>query len=429
MAINSPVASTSDVLILGAGLAGLAAARQLAESGLSVSLIEARNRVGGRIASLRVPGSDLPIELGAEFVHGLPPELLHLIVEAGLGLFERKGDFLSYENGALGDSRLDDAFAVLEDLPSSPDLTFSEFLAQAQLPEHVAARVKSYVEGFNAADANLIGIASLLKQQQAEEAINGGRSFRIIEGYDRLPAFVRDRFLAARGKLYLNTVVTRIEWQPGKVRIVTNNPTAPEFTASRVVIALPLGVLQAHAVSISPEPQPAANAIARLAMGSAKRITLVFKEPFWLQAAPDLSFVFAQDQTPPVWWSSSPNPSPTLTGWMGGPRALATPTDAAFKNLALSTLAKIFNRSDLPALLVSFHTYDWQSDPFSLGAYSYAPKGALHASDELTIPVERTLYFAGEHTDVTGHWGTVHAALRSGLRAAAQILEDSPSIP
>ena len=84
---------------------------------------------------------------------------------------------------------------------------------------------------------------------------------------------------------------------------------------------------------------------------------------------------------------------------------------------------KVFNRSDLPALLTSFYIHDWQSDPYSLGAYSYAPAGALTASDALAIPVENTLYFAGEHTDITGHWGTVHAALRSGLRAASQILE------
>jgi monoamine oxidase len=429
MIINSPVASRSDVIVLGAGLAGLAAARKLAESGFAVSLIEARDRVGGRIASLRVPGSDLPIELGAEFVHGQPPELVELIHEAGLHLFEREGDFLCYENGQLGDCGIGDAFAVLDDLPSSPDLTFSEFLAQKQLPEDLAALAKGYVEGFNAADANIIGTASLLKQQHAEEAIEGNRAFRIEEGYDRLPAFVLDRFLVAGGKLYLNTAATRIEWKPGDVRVATSNYAAPEFQAPRVVIALSLGVLQARSVSISPEPEPAADAIDRLAMGSATRITLVFKERFWIETAPDLSFAFARELTPPTWWSSSPNPSSSLTGWMGGPRALATPANGALKDLALSTLAKIFDRSDLPALLVSFHTHDWQSDPFSLGAYSYAPKGALHASDELTLPVDRTLYFAGEHTDVTGHWGTVHAALRSGLRAAAQIVKDPASIP
>lgn len=430
MPSNSPTQSPtqfSDVIVLGAGLAGLSAARKLAESGLRVSLIEARDRVGGRIHSVRAPGADLPVELGAEFVHGRPPELFDLIEEAGLRYFEREGDFICYENGKLGDCTFDEAFNILDELPSSPDMTFAEFLAQKQLPAHIASRARSYVEGFNGADANIIGTAALHKQQQAEEAVDGDHAFRIEEGYDRLPAFVLDRFLAAGGQLHLNTAATHLEWKPGEARVATRHSAAPEFHAPRAVIALPLGVLQARAVTISPEPQNAAHAIDRLVMGSATRITLVFKERFWIGDVPHLSFLFADDQTPPTWWSSSPHPSPTLTGWMGGPRALAAPTNAALKDRALSTLAKIFRRGDLSSLLAGFHTHDWQADPFSLGSYSYAPKGALHASDELTIPVDGTLYFAGEHTDTTGHWGTVHAALRSGLRAAAQILEAPPA--
>lgn len=418
----SAIGSTSDVIVLGAGIAGLAAARSLAEAGLSVSLLEARDRVGGRIATLRAAGSALPIELGAEFVHGRPPELIDLIAEAGLHLFEREGELLYCENGRLGDCGPYDAFSVLDDLPSSPDISFAEFLAGKHLPEGLAARAKNFVEGFNAADANIIGTAALLKQNQAEETIEGDRAFRIEEGYDRLPAFVLERYLAAGGKLHLNTAVTSVEWSPGAVRVLTANSAAPEFRAARVVIALPLGVLQSRSVAISPEPVHA-SAIDRLAMGAATHITLVFKDRFWLNEAPDLSFLFALDQTPPTWWTSFPNPSPTLSGWVAGPRALAAPSDDALKDHALAVLARIFDRGDLDTQLVGFHVHDWQSDPFSRGAYSYAPKGAVNASDELAVPVERTLYFAGEHTDTTGHWGTVHAALRSGLRAASQILE------
>jgi monoamine oxidase len=79
--------------------------------------------------------------------------------------------------------------------------------------------------------------------------------------------------------------------------------------------------------------------------------------------------------------------------------------------------------TELQTRLLSCHSHDWQSDPFARGAYSYAPAGALDASARLTAPVEGTLFFAGEHTDTEGHWGTVHGALASGLRAAAQILE------
>jgi monoamine oxidase len=116
-----------------------------------------------------------------------------------------------------------------------------------------------------------------------------------------------------------------------------------------------------------------------------------------------------------------------LTGWVGGPRALALPRGAALQTEALAMLSAVFQRTDLPSLLVSAHTHDWMVDPLSVGAYSYAPKGACNASDELAQPVADTIYFAGEHTDTTGNWGTVHAALGSGLRAAGQILDAANS--
>src|SRR5271165_4507660 len=264
-----PTTPRADIVILGAGIAGLAAARNLAEAGLSVILLEARTRIGGRIFTMRSSATDLPIELGAEFVHGCPPELLDLIHEAGLTLFEREGEFVCYDEGKLGDCGFfGEAFRVLDNLPASPDMTFAEFLAQKRLPDHIAARVRGYVEGFNAADAAIIGTAALLKQQRAEEAIEGDCSFRVVEGYDRLPAYLLDRFVAAGGQIHLDTPVTAIHWKTGEVRVETANPNLPEVHASRAVIALPLGVLHAGTVLIDPAPPHALAAIRKLAMGT-----------------------------------------------------------------------------------------------------------------------------------------------------------------
>jgi monoamine oxidase len=163
------------------------------------------------------------------------------------------------------------------------------------------------------------------------------------------------------------------------------------------------------------------KAIRALTMGSATRITLAFRERFWEMAAEGMSFLFAAEEPVPVWWSSAPDASPVLTGWMGGPRAAAGPTGDALRDAALAVLGKVFGRDDLNSSLLSWHTHDWLREPLSLGAYSYAPAGAVRASDVLAEPVEDTLYFAGEHTDTTGHWGTVHAALRSGFRVVAAI--------
>lgn len=412
----------ADVVVIGAGIAGLAAARGLAEAGLRVVLLEAAGRVGGRVHTIRVAGSGLPIEVGAEFVHGRPSELIALIEEAGLTLFERDGEFYSYENGRVKLSDWEDsAFDVLDKLPVEGDQPFAKFLAVQNLSEKVSTRVTNYVEGFNAADANIIGTAALRKQQQAEDAIDGDRLFRIKEGYDRLPLFLLDRVLTAGGQVHLNTAATALEWKHGEVRVRTSNAALTEFVARRAVVALPLGCLQAGAISISPAPETAMKAIAQLAMGSATRITLVFRDRFWEGAAENLNFLFAASEPVPVWWSSFPDRSATLTGWIGGPRAAEGPAGEALRDSAMATLSTIFGRDDLDSLLLGWHTHDWQREALSKGAYSYAPVGGVQASEVLAQPVEDTLYFAGEHTDTTGHWGTVHAALRSGLRVVSAI--------
>ncbi|MGB7189146.1 MAG: FAD-dependent oxidoreductase, partial [Acidobacteriaceae bacterium] len=293
-----------DVVVVGAGVAGLTAARGLAEAGLSVVLLEAAERVGGRVRTVRLAGSDLPVEAGAEFVHGRPPELLRLIEEAGLTLVEREGKFYSFENERLCAAEWEDSvFDVLDKLPEEGDRPFAEFLAEQKPPEKIAKRVTDYVEGFNAADAKVIGTAALRRQQQAEEAIEGERVFHIQEGYDRVPLFLLDRFLAAGGQAHLKTPVTEIAWERGEALVRTANAAVAAVRARWVVIALPLGILQAGTVAVSPMPDAAAKAIAALRMGSAARITLVFRERFWEQAAPGLSFLFASGEAVPVWWS------------------------------------------------------------------------------------------------------------------------------
>ena len=413
-----------DVIVIGAGMAGLAAARTLAEAGLRVTLVEARDRVGGRIYTL--PGAPLPIELGAEFIHGLPEELIRLVDEAGLTRFELEGEARCFQE-ELGTSRLgpcgnqrevDQLFDQLSHfIPPEADLSFSEFVAQRGLSQEAATLATNYVEGFNAADAKRISIFALAKQQAAEDMISGDRLFRVEEGYARVPEFLLRRFLEAGGEWIPSSPVRSISWQPGSARVETE--TGPTFQGSAVIITLPLGVLQARTVSFVPQPKILTVAD-QLAMGSAARVVYQFDLRFWPD---DLGFFFAPDQTPPTWWTTNPRPSSMVTGWIAGRKL----TELRTSNLAeagLTALSKIMG-TDAPRRLLGLYHHNWQTDPHSLGAYSYVPQGAIHASDDLSLPVDSTLFFAGEHTDTSGHWGTVHGALRSGYRAAKQVLEES----
>jgi monoamine oxidase len=423
---------TNDVVVVGAGMAGLTTARTLAEAGLRILVLEAQKRIGGRILTHHVAGE--AIELGAEFIHGRPPELWALIDEAGLETYERGGSQVCFENNTLTNcgGGMDEVFEPLEKLEhfDGPDITFAEYLDREKIPEEDRNRMIGYVEGFNAADHRVISAASLGVQQKAEDASDGDRIYRLRGGYDQLPAYLERRIIEHGGSVRTGAPVKAIRWEAGRIEVATDAGT---FYAKRAVVTLPLAVLQGGSVAISPEPGLVLKAATRLRMGQVCRFTLLFREQFWKALPPqpelsEVSFLFSFSEMPPVWWTPHPEASKSITGWVGGPRSqtLAGMDAEELGHHACATLAKIFGleHGHVHGLLLGCYTHDWQHDAFSGGAYSYVAAGGLDASRQMTEPVAKTLYFAGEHTDTTGHWGTVHAAMRSGLRAATQILED-----
>jgi hypothetical protein len=450
--MNMPSTADYDVLVLGAGAAGLAAARVLTTSGRRVAVIEARARSGGRIFTQHasVPGAPttVPVELGAEFVHGLPAESWGLIRAAGLATYELRGSTLVFADGSLQSAHdepgagpvLDDMASWLSRQPPGTDSTFAAYLAHVPLDEPQRAAAIRYVEGFNAADQRLIGIAALARQQAAELQIEGNRLYRLRAGYDRLPRFLEDAVIAAGGSLFFERIVATVEWQCGRVSFCGNDAAGHAFRLSGrgAVITLPLGVLQAGSVRFSPRPHSVLEDASRMAMGDAIRVPMLFRSRFWSDrivttrhpaaaaALSRLSFLFTDRGAPSTWWSPAPDPTAMLTAWVAGPNAGLIDRRQLIAQ-CVKTLAGTF---DLPAAFVetqlaASYFHDWSTDEFARGAYSYAPAGALDASARMAEPVDRTLYFAGEHTCVTGHWGTVHGALQSGAAAAARLTADA----
>lgn len=451
--IASPSAEAArfDVLVVGAGAAGLAAARLLAASGRKVALIEARGRIGGRIDTRHVAwphrGEPLPVELGAEFIHGLAPVSWQLVREAGFDTYELNGDQLALKHGRLV-RRADDVHEVLDDLADwvrahpGVDMSFAHYLttvATAVVGERRDTAI-GYVEGFNAADHRIMGIAALARQQVAENAIQADRLFKVRAGYDALAKYLAAAFANASGKMLIGTAVRRICWRRGEVRLQCVNAAGRvcEYVAPRAVITLPLGVLQRNSVEFDPSPADRLEHARRMAVGAVRRVTFVFDSCFWHGAskaasstdAAHLSFLFAPDEPFPTWWTTSPETLPTLTIWAAGPKVrdleARWPIErdcAGFQRRCVEMLAAGLGQplAVIEKSLSSWHTHDWQSDEFARGAYCYAPAGALDASVRIAEPVDATLYFAGEHTATDGHWGTVHAALDSGLRAARLI--------
>lgn len=439
-----------DVLIVGAGAAGLAAARVLTAAGLRVAILEARDRIGGRIltAHQSVPGlGRVPIELGAEFVHGLPASSWDVIREAQLATYELDGSHLCFEDSRLQHCRSEytHTFEVLESMsrwlqtqPPRTDMSFADYLRAHPPAPAVAERAAAYVEGFNAADRHIVGIAGLTEQQRAEDLIQGDRIFHIRGGYEQLTRFLCRTSTDQGGTVLLNHRVRAIRWRQRQVRVHGEGigGQAFEFTADQLLCTLPLGVLKAGTVAFEPAVPEVAHPAARMNMGCAHRVSLLFRDKFWTanpqlqanaaieQELKTLSFLFARDTRWPTWWTGTPDPAPIITAWVAGPKAAGL-NAAQMAGNAVEDVARIFalSAAQVRLNLLGVHYHDWQNDPYSMGAYSYVPAGAVEVSQALSRPHAETLFFAGEHTDLEAHWGTVHAALNSGLRAAAQILQ------
>jgi monoamine oxidase len=419
----------AEVLIIGAGVAGLAALAHLESAGVNCICLEARDRIGGRIYTVHDPHSPLPIELGAEFIHGRPAELWDIIREAALPVYDGTDASLHLKDGEV-EERLDSwdfVDKILDDLQTAaangPDMSFRQFLDGTAYPEAAKQSAIGYVEGFNAAKADVIGIHALAEETKAAAQIDGDRVFRFFQGYDSIPRHL----LRSSERLMLNHVVESVTWERGSVSAHVRGLTRT-IQARRLIVTVPLGVLQHGDIAFDPEPAAILQAANRLCFCQVVRVVLRFRKPIW-ESKPELAdagFLLSQQPVFPTWWTTLAARSANITGWSAGAKAeplLNQPREDILRQ-AVHGLASItgFAPATVQANLEAAYFHDWHADPFARGAYSYVPAGALDARRALAEPVENTLYFAGEATDQNGHSATVHGAIASGLRAAKQIL-------
>jgi monoamine oxidase len=401
----------ADVLVVGAGAAGLAAAAELTRAGRSVLVVEARDRVGGRCLTRRLPGIPTPVELGAEFIHGRPEATFSLLKKAGIAAVDSTRTQRIALGGKLRDVNIfAQAQRVARHAPRGRDLSFRAFLARQRLPKLTRTLATMMVQGFDAADPGKVSAREIV-----EEWSGGGLGVsqpRPWGGYGPLL-----EFLSRETKIQLQTVVRGLRWKRSSVEVRGTYRGEPwSAWAPRAVITLPIGVLP----SLVKEKR---SALSKLESGPVVRVAMAFREAFWEKQHPGVAFFHAPDAPFPTLWTPLPMHAPLLTGWAGGPKA-AKLTGSSEKRLlkqALASVHAILRTDDEPS---AFLIHDWQADPFARGAYSYVKVGGTGAREELAAPLEDTLYFAGEATD-TEQSGTVGGALASGQRAAREVLDNS----
>ncbi len=439
----------SEVVVIGAGVAGLAAARELAAHGVAATVLEARGRIGGRVHTVHDPASPLPVELGAEFID-VPGAAWEAMRAAGGAAYRSTGGMWEVRAGSavpldLGGS-VERVLGRL-DPPPKRDRPFREWLAEQRgISAHDRELALRYVEGFHAAEPDRVGVRWLAETTGEEGGGGGEVRFHPLGGFGRVAEGLRGG-LGPGCELRLNTVAAEVRWDADGAEVRCRSRRGAELEpvrARRALVTLPLGVLQAPegtagAVRFVPEVPGKAEAAAALAMGSVVKVVLRFRRPFWEEAlrfgggedgpgTREVKFLMG-DGAFPTWWTPSPVQAPLLTAWAGGGAALRVLAGGDPAGTALASLAGMLGveRARVEAELEECHFHDWQADPFARGAYSYGPAGALEARAELGRPTGDTLFFAGEATAADGWNGTVDGAIESGRRAAREILERNRS--
>ena len=441
-----------DVAVVGAGVAGLMAARELRRGGLQVIVLEARDRIGGRILTVHDPRLPVPVELGAEFVHGAAPATHRVLAEAGLTTIDVAGEQWQMRRGRLAPA---DTWPAIDRIlrridPGAPDRSFDSFLAglgnRASAGDRRAA--VEFVQGYHAADTSEIGVRSLAPlpplippalTTEAQPGDSPMQLARVYGGYDQLP-----RWLAAelQAEIRLQSPVAEIAWRRGHVQLTVRPDTrgTERVVARAAIVTVPAGVLGAGAAGPAPdglrlEPDPPRIRRARglVAMGAVARVVCWFRELPWstrqaerrLGSTARAGFLHLGTPTFGICWTAYPVRWPIAVAWSGGPRAAAISSRGlrAVESTAVDEFAAAFGlpRRAVTSRLEGIWMHDWQHDAHSRGAYSYARAGGAGAARTLSRPVEATLFFAGEATDTGGHTGTVEGALASGLRAALQV--------
>jgi monoamine oxidase len=416
----------AETLIIGAGAAGLAAARAMHDAGHGVVVMEARDRVGGR-AWTSYDLAPHPVELGAEFMHGENIVTWQYLERYGLhandqltvinvrgwsnGRLAENNDFLSSTAMRIALN----THAAAHDAPAGSTL-LDAARAWAAANELSASeddwRVwTSYARQYYAADPDEIGAPEFVEPTFPGD---GQRlMYRVVEGYSTLM-----EHLAEGLDVRLSTPVRRLEWSRDGVRAICDGGSCE---AARAIVTLPLAVLQQGDVVFDPPlPEEKRRAIDGLGAGANGKVILRFDERVWPD---DLTFLLSGDDTQ-LWWRPGrcrEDEAPIITAFFGGSsvaRFRALGDDAPLA--ALRSLEQIFGEK-LESHLQATRFVDWPADPYAKMSYSYIPPGGSGLRAKLGESIDGVLFFAGEAANPVRP-ACVHGAIESGVAAARAIL-------
>jgi len=417
------------ILIIGAGMSGLAAAQTLVKKGYEVVVLEGRNRLGGRIWTSQ-NWKDTPLDLGASWIHGVkdnPLTALAAQIQAKTvqtsydrySIYTSDGKALNQSQEAHLESLWHKIQSAIQQAnQQNKDQSLQSAVYKGVKYQSLSRQDQQWVDFLISAriEQEYAGSSKLLSAQWYEsEAEFDGPDALFSQGYQILIQAL------AKGIQYtLNQEVKSIDWSEDEIVVKTQNKT---YLADRVLVTVPLGVLKAGKIQFSPAlPQEKTKAIQALGMGILNKLYLRFPRAFWPEQS-DWIEKIPQGQAAWTEWLSLKRTFqlPILLGFSSGEKAKSMEkwSDQEIVSSAMQTLQTIFGKN-IPKPS-DYQITRWGEDPFSYGSYSFNALGALPPMREnLAKNIEEILFFAGEATE-RYHFSTVHGAYLSGLRAAQEI--------
>lgn len=418
------------IIVIGAGMAGLAAARQLQAQGFAVTVLEGRNRLGGRIFTNRSLG--IPIDLGASWIHGINNNPITKLAKDwqikllrtdyyNLQLFDLMGKMISDQEFEQAYSRYETIIKKAKSYSENLDRDISlatalqKVLNQTQLSPQQKI-LMSWLINTEIVTEQAEDPANLSVWEFDEDESFPGDDYLFPGGYDQII-----QKLAQGIEIKLNHVVQEISYNNQGVTVITNQGN---FTSNATIVTLPLGVLKAGKVKFNPVlPEPKLKAINRLNMAVLNKVILQFPHVFWDNDYEAFGYLTQSNQDFQYFmnWHKYQKKFPMLMAFVGGnfARSLESLSDEQIVAKAMNVLRRNGTKSipDPVKVMVT----KWNSDRFSLGSYSAMPVGSK-TSDRLALgaPVDQRLFFAGEATSEK-YPATVHGAYLSGIKVSTQI--------
>lgn len=420
------------VIIIGGGAAGLITAFELSKHKIAVTILESKQRAGGRIYTVNEHSFSQPVETGAEFIHGDAPVTLSLLNEAGISYHAVNDTMGRIENGVFSNENNFNRHwnLLMKEMASlQEDIPLTVFLAMRFGEDKYAELrtfVKNFAAGFDLADLSTASTKALYREWSKEM----GTQYRIDGGYKKLIDFLETKCRNNGCIIHFACCAKKISWHTDDVSVLTM--CSQIFKANKIVLATPISVLQADGrssdyIEFSPAIPHYIKAAQNIGFGAVIKIILEFHENFWKEKIKDAGMIFMQQEIVPTWWTQSPVENNILTGWIGNEKAksLQDETDEAILYKAIQSLANSFNvaAEKLHKNLKAYKIANWCKEPDIYGGYSFSTVESANAKHILREPVNNTIFFSGEALFDGTPGGTVEAALDSGKKTAQAVLK------